>query len=209
MLAFGAPILGSAACASRARRLESLPDFVTLIQRIAPSVVAVADAKQTIGSGFAVARHLVLTAAHVAENVGAQATLTSSAGRQPVRVIAIKKDDDIALLEVRQPLPPLTLAAAAPRVGEWIVVMGNPFGAGMVATAGIVSAAPGAITANPELARKIQINAAVNPGNSVGPVVNLAGAVVGATTTRVAAGQGIAFVTTAAAVRSFLATRGK
>jgi len=209
LLTLGIPLLGSAACSVRSRRLSELPDFVALVQRVAPSVVAVGTAGQTLGSGFAVAPDLVLTAAHVAQSLGAQATVTSSAGRQPVRVVGIRKDDDIALLEVKQSLPPLTLAAAVPRVGEWIVVMGNPFGAGMVATAGIVSAAPGAITANPELARRIQINAAVNPGNSGGPVVNLAGEVVGATTTLVAAGQGIAFATAASAVRSFLATRGK
>ena len=208
LLVVGVPGLASAACAARARA-GLQPDFVRVIDRVAPSVVGVGDGKQTLGSGFAVAPYLVVTAAHLAENVGAQAAITSSTGRQPVQVVALRKDDDLALLEVKQPLPALTLAATLPRVGEWILVLGNPFGAGMVATAGIVSAAPGAIAANPELARRIQINAAVNPGNSGGPVVNLAGDVVGATTTLVAAGQGIAFATSAAAVRSLLETRRK
>jgi serine protease Do len=79
----------------------------------------------------------------------------------------------------------------------------------MTATAGIVSASPGAIAATPELARRIQINASVNPGNSGGPVVNLAGEVVGATTSLVAGGQGIAFATSAAVLRAFLATTRK
>ena len=205
----GLPMLGSFACAARARQLSSLPDFVALIDRVAPSVVAVGDAKQTLGSGFAVAPGLVITAAHVAAAIGAQAVVISPAGRQPARVLGMRQDDDIALLEVGKPLPPLGLAAAPPKVGEWIVVVGNPFGAGMMATAGIVSAAPGAISANPELARRIQLNAAVNPGNSGGPVVNLAGEVVGATTSLVAGGQGIAFATSAAVLRTFLATRGK
>ena len=203
----GIPILGAAACAARTARQTALPDFVALIERIGPSVVAVGEANQTLGSGFAVAADLVVTAAHVAKAIGAQAVVTSSTGRQPARVVATRQEDDLALLEVGTPLKPLTLAAALPKVGEWIVVVGNPFGGGTTATAGIVSAAPGAIAANPELARRIQINAAVNPGNSGGPVVNLAGEVVGATTTLVAAGQGIAFATSAAAVRSFLATR--
>ncbi len=210
LLAAGVPVLGGAACgAARASRQNSLPDFVALIERIAPSVVAVGDATQTLGSGFAVAAGLVVTAAHVAQAISANPVVRSSAGRQPARVVATSQDDDIALLEIGQPLPALALAVALPRVGEWIVVVGNPFGSGMTATAGIVSAAPGAISATPELARRIQINAAVNPGNSGGPVVNLAGEVVGATTSLVAGGQGIAFATSAAALRSFLALRGK
>lgn len=208
LLVVGVPGLASAACAARARA-GLQPDFVRVIERVAPSVVGVGDGKQTLGSGFAVAPDLVVTAAHLAENVGVRATITSLTGRQSVQVVALRKDDDLALLEVKQPLPALTLAATLPRVGEWILVLGNPFGAGMVATAGIVSAAPGAIAANPELARRIQINAAVNPGNSGGPVVNLAGEVVGATTTLVAGGQGIAFATSAAAVRSLLEARRK
>ena len=208
LLAAGVPILGSAACAARTR-LSSLPDFAALVERVAPSVVAVGDANQTLGSGFAVAPGLVVTAAHVAQALGAQPVVISSKGRQPARVVASHQDDDMALLEVGQALPPLPLAAAPPRVGEWIVVVGNPFGGGMTATAGIVSAAPGAIKATPELARRIQINAAVNPGNSGGPVVNLSGEVVGATTSLVAGGQGIAFATSAAVLRAFLVDRGK
>lgn len=209
MLAAGVPLAGSAACASRAPRLSALPDFVALVERVTPSVVAVGDGSQTLGSGFAVTEKLVVTAAHVAQALGSQPSILTTAGRQPVRVVATRPDDDIALLEVSKTLPPLPLAGSPPKVGEWIVVVGNPFGGATTATAGIVSAAPGAITANPELARRIQINAAVNPGNSGGPVINLAGEVIGATTSLVAAGQGIAFATSAAVVRAFLDNRGK
>jgi S1-C subfamily serine protease len=208
LLMLAVPAIGSGACAVRAQRQSSLPDFVALVERAAPSVVAVGEAKQTLGSGFAVAADLVVTAAHVAQAVK-QLVVTSPGGAQPARVLGARTDDDVALLEVGTPLKPLPLAAALPRVGEWIVVVGNPFGGGMTATAGIVSAAPGAIAANPELARRIQINASVNPGNSGGPVINLAGEVVGATTSLVAGGQGIAFATSAAVIRAFLATRGK
>jgi S1-C subfamily serine protease len=211
-IAAGVPFLALPALPARAaqtRQTSALPDFVALIERVAPSIVAVGEATQTVGSGFAVAPHLVITAAHVATMIGANAVVTSAAGRQPARVVATHKDDDIALLEIEKPLPALPLAAGPSKVGEWIVVIGNPFGAGMVATVGIVSAAPGAITATAELSRRIQINASVNPGNSGGPVVNLAGEVVGATTSLVAGGQGIAFATSAAALRSFLAAPRK
>jgi serine protease Do len=209
----GVPCLASpwtaAVRAAQTRQPGVVPDFVALIERVAPSIVAVGEAKQTIGSGFAVAPNLVITAAHVVTAIGADAAVTSSAGRQPARIVATDKDDDIALLEIDKPLPVLPLASAPPKVGEWIVVVGNPFGAGMVATAGIVSAGPGAITATAELSRRIQINASVNPGNSGGPVVNLAGEVVGSTTSLVAGGQGIAFAVSAATLRAFLATSRK
>ena len=202
MLTAGVPLVGSAGCASRAPRLSALPDFVALVERVTPSVVAVGDGSQTLGSGFAVADRLVVTAAHVAQALGAQAFVVTPAGRQPARVRATRPDDDIAILEVAKALPPLALASAPPKVGEWIIVVGNPFGGGTTATAGIVSAAPGTISGNPELARRIQINASVNPGNSGGPVINLAGEVIGATTSLVASGQGIAFATAASVVRS-------
>jgi serine protease Do len=115
----------------------------------------------------------------------------------------------VALLEVSQALTPLVLATTAPRVGEWIVVLGNPIGGGTTATTGIVSAAPGAISATPELVRRLQIDASVNPGNSGGPVCNLRGEVIGSTTSLVSGAQGIAFATPASALRAFLASFGK
>ena len=202
------PVLGAAGCASRSTRAP-LPDLVTLIERLTPSVVAVGDGKQALGSGFAVAPTLVITAAHVAEAAGKAVFVTSSTGRQSARVLGSRVEDDVALLEVSQALRPLTLAMAPSKVGESIVVIGNPFGSGMTATAGIVSAAPGAISATPELVRRLQIDAAVNPGNSGGPVCNLRGEVIGSTTSLVANGQGIAFATPASALRAFLTSLGK
>ncbi len=209
LLSLAIPALSAAACASRTTQVAQLPELVTLIDRVRPSVVAVGDGKQALGSGFAVAPTLVITAAHVAEAAGKSVVVTSSAGRQSARVLGSRAEDDIALLEVGQMLPPLTLATTPSKVGEWIVVIGNPFGSGMTATAGIVSAAPGAISATPELVRRLQIDAAVNPGNSGGPVCNLRGEVIGSTTSLVANGQGIAFATPASALRAFIASLGK
>lgn len=207
MLALGVPVLGSTACATvSAPASASLPDFVSLVERVSPSVVAIGDSTQTLASGFAVGETLVVTAAHAVQTLGSGAVVTSARGRHAARLVGTREQDDLALLEIGASLPPLSLATMLPRVGEWVVVIGNPFGAGMTVTAGIVSAAPGAITATPELARRIQINASVNPGNSGGPVCNLRGEVIGATTTLVAGGQGIAFATSALAVRDFLAT---
>ena len=206
LLGLSVPVLGTAACAARS---AAGPNFVPLVARVSPSVVAIGSGAQTIGSGFVVRPNLVVTAAHVAQAAGAGPVVTSQTGKQTARVLGTREEDDLAVLELVQVLTPLKLATDPPRVGEWIVVMGNPFGAGTTATAGIVSAAPGAITATAQLARQIQINASVNPGNSGGPVCNLNGEVVGATTTLVAAGQGIAFATSAARINAFLTSLGK
>jgi serine protease Do len=205
MLILGLPAAGWAGCAGRGSGAPGAPpDFVALIARVSPSVVAIGDGKQALGSGFAVAPDLVVTAAHVVKVAGESLTVTSPRGPQPGRIAGLQEDADIAVVSVAQALAPLPLAAAVPQVGEWIVVVGNPFGAGTTATVGIISAAPGAIAASPELARQLQINASVNPGNSGGPVCNLRGEVVGATTTLVANAQGVAFATPAATLRSFL-----
>jgi serine protease Do len=180
------------------------PDFSALIERIAPAVVAIAGAKATVGSGF-VTRGGVVTAAHVVRGAGSPVAVVSGGERRAARVLATDQARDLALLEVPgyTAAATLPLATAPPRVGEWIVVLGNPFGAGLVATAGIVSATPGAIT-TPAFVEKVQINAAVNPGNSGGPICNLRGEVVAVASSLVPGGQGIAFATPAAAVERLL-----
>ena len=186
------------------------PDFSAWIERIAPAVVAIAGVKTTVGSGFLTRGGVVVTAAHVVQGAGTPITVRLAAGRQPARVIATDQARDLALLEIQGQAPAtvLPLATAPPKVGEWIVVLGNPFGAGLVATAGIVSGAPGAI-ATPAFVEKMQINAAVNPGNSGGPVCNLRGEVVAVASSLVPGGQGIAFATPAAAVDRLLVSTGR
>ncbi len=74
----------------------------------------------------------------------------------------------------------LDFADAAPRVGDWVLAVGNPFGLGGTVTAGIVSASGRDIGSGPY--DFLQIDAAVNKGNSGGPSVNLDGKVVGVNT---------------------------
>ncbi len=96
-------------------------------------------------------------------------------------IIGTDERTDLALLKIepKKPLPTVKFAEKTPRVGDWVLAVGNPFGLGGTVTAGIVSA----------LARNIggpydymQIDAAVNHGNSGGPAFNLEGDVVGVNT---------------------------
>jgi serine protease Do len=73
------------------------------------------------------------------------------------------------------------LATAAPRVGDWVVAIGNPFGLGGTVTSGIVSARGRDIGAGP-YDDFLQIDAPINRGNSGGPTFNLRGEVVGVNT---------------------------
>ena len=184
------------------------PDFVALVKRVQPAVVAIAGPADTIGSGYIDATGVVVTAAHVAH--AAQTLFVRMAsGRIPVKMLAADDRDDLAILAAPSPIRgggTLSTSVTPPEVGEWIVVLGNPFGAGISATVGIVSALPGSITATEALAARLQINAAVNPGNSGGPVCNVRGEVIGVASSLTPGGQGLAFATPAAAIRRLLST---
>jgi serine protease Do len=121
----------------------------------------------------------------------------------------LKRSDvhDLALLEFDRPagVPGLELAAAAPRVGQWVVAAGNPFGLGPAASVGIIGATPGTLGREGPLAELIQTDAAINPGNSGGPLLNLHGEVVGVVSASASPGQGIGFAVPAAALRTLLA----
>jgi S1-C subfamily serine protease len=157
--------------APRARNLaaHSRISIALVRARGAVRVVAVGDGKQSLGSGFAVAADLVVTAAHVAR----PSAHSLSSRRRPAasRHASWRRSRTtmFALLEIGQPLPALSLAAALPKVGEWICRGGKSVRRRDDRDGGIVSAAPGAISATPQLARRIQINASVNPGNSGAP----------------------------------------
>ncbi len=191
------------------------PDFVDLIRRASPAVVGVGDQRGVVGTGFRlIDTRFVVTAAHLLRPAPASPDVFWEDRRWPARVVRVDTDSDLAILELSSdaPMPGLRLVspASAPATGTWIVVLGRPFGTLTTATVGIVSATPGTIVAAPRLMERIQINAAVNPGNSGGPVVNLQGEVVGVASALLPAGQGLAFATSAAAVKELLApTAGK
>jgi S1-C subfamily serine protease len=111
---------------------------------------------------------------------------------------------DIAVLRSRRFVAPRVFAFVdqLPPVGTPVFAVGNPFGAGITTTAGIVSALPRAIGRQ----HMLQTDAAINPGNSGGPLIDRAGHVVGVVTSRGAVGSGIGFVVPAPQVASLVAT---
>lgn len=186
------------------------PDITSLIERIAPSVVGVGDRQGISGSGFALqGAPLVATAAHVVVDLKAPLIVRTANAAIEARIALVEETSDLALIRVPQPVSVggqsgLRLAQAAPMAGQWVAVLGCPFGTSPTATIGIVSALPGAVLEPPQLARRLQLNAAVNPGNSGGPVVDLHGQVIGVANATVPGGYGLGFAVPAPELQALL-----
>ena len=197
--------LGIVACTAPHRG----PDLVRVIEKAAPAVVAIGDDRGLVGSGFRIeAPSIIITAGHLLSTQRGNAFVMWNERKWPVRVLRNEPDHDLAILEVdaSAPIPGLRLEDVehSPRVGEWIIVLGRPFGAGTTATVGIVSAAPGAVLEPAVLRDRIQLNAAINPGNSGGPVVNLHGRVIGIANATVPGGSGLGFAVPVGALKRLL-----
>ncbi|HWK65471.1 MAG TPA: Do family serine endopeptidase [Rhizobiaceae bacterium] len=137
------------------------------------------------GSGFFISEDgYLVTNNHVVEG-GSEFTIVTDAGKEiDAKLVGTDPRTDLAVLKVDSS-DKFTYVAFADdskvRVGDWVVAVGNPFGLGGTVTAGIVSASGRDIGAGP-YDDFIQIDAAVNRGNSGGPTFNLNGEVVGVNT---------------------------
>ena len=135
------------------------------------------------GSGFFISDDgYVVTNAHVVAD-GTAYTVTTSDGRE-LNAELIGKDErtDLALLKVDgSDFKYVTFSADHPKVGQWVLAVGNPFGLGGSVTAGIISANGRDIGSGP-YDDFLQIDAPVNRGNSGGPTFNVNGEVVGVNT---------------------------
>lgn len=140
---------------------------------------------QAVGSGFIIsADGYIVTNNHVVEDAAEVTVLLEDDTQLAVDVVGLDPRTDLALLKVREErndLPFVEFADAEARVGDWVVAVGNPFGLGGTVTAGIVSARGRDINAS-AYDDFLQIDAAVNRGNSGGPSFNVEGKVVGVNT---------------------------
>ncbi len=138
---------------------------------------------QAQGSGFFVsADGYIVTNNHVVEHASEVTVITDSGKTLTAKVIGSDPKTDIALLKAEgSDFPAVRFAAKPPRVGDWVIAVGNPFGLGGTVTAGIVSARGRDIGSGP-YDDFIQIDAPVNHGNSGGPAFNNDGEVVGVNT---------------------------
>ncbi len=139
---------------------------------------------QALGSGFVISEDgFIVTNNHVIDGADQVSVEFFSGKTLDATVVGTDKNTDIALLKVEsdEALPFVNFGDSdAMRVGDWVMAMGNPLGQGFSVSAGIVSARGRALSGNYD--DFIQTDAAINRGNSGGPLFNLDGQVVGVNT---------------------------
>ena len=136
------------------------------------------------GSGFFIsADGYAVTNNHVVDKAESVEVTTDDGKTHTAKVIGTDPRTDLALIKVEGggDFPYVRLSDQAPRIGDWVLAVGNPFGLGGTVTAGIVSARGRDIGAGP-YDDFIQIDAPVNKGNSGGPTFDVDGNVIGVNT---------------------------
>ncbi|HYA06464.1 MAG TPA: Do family serine endopeptidase [Xanthobacteraceae bacterium] len=161
------------------------------------------------GSGFFISNDgYAVTNNHVVQNADNVQVTTDDGKSYTAKVIGTDSRTDLALIKVDgKDFPYVKLADGNPRVGDWVLAVGNPFGLGGTVTAGIVSARGRDIGAGP-YDDFIQIDAPVNKGNSGGPTFDVDGNVIGVNTAIFSpsgGSVGIAFAIPADTVKSVIA----
>jgi serine protease Do len=162
------------------------------------------------GSGFFITPDgYAVTNNHVVDGADKVEVTTDDGKTYSAKVIGTDPRTDVALIKVagRTDFPFAKLSEAKPRIGDWVLAVGNPFGLGGTVTAGIVSAS-GRDIGNGPYDDFIQIDAPVNKGNSGGPAFNTEGEVMGVNTAIYSpsgGSVGIAFSIPASTVKTVIA----
>jgi serine protease Do len=166
---------------------------------IYPGPQAVGDG--SLGSGVVIDREgRVLTNDHVIAQAREIFVRSVDGTERPARVLGRAPELDIALLDVDgDPLVPVPLGESSSlRVGEWVVALGNPFGNEVVASAGVVTSVDGTASTPPGADGSpyrtfVVTDAAIHAGNSGGPLLDMAGRVVGISVATAPAGGRLGF----------------
>lgn len=136
-----------------------------------------------VGSGFIVSsKGYILTNEHVIEGASRITVGLQSGEKYRGTIVGIDEETDVAVVKIEAPhdLPTVTLGDSnAAQVGDWVLAMGSPFGLDQTVTAGIISKKERETPYFGNFQRFLQTDAAINRGNSGGPLVNMRGEVIG------------------------------
>jgi S1-C subfamily serine protease len=214
-----------------AQRLPSTPDDLLLdaysravidaVELVAPAVVSVDVRKRGVnqgrrspaqagtGSGFVFAADgLILTNSHVVDDSTEIDVLLPDGREHRADLVGQDPDTDVAVLKITaSDLSAVSFGQSQSlRPGQLVIAIGNPYGFQHSVSVGVVSALGRTLRARSGrlIDQVIQTDAALNPGNSGGPLVTSAGQVVGVNTAIIAGGQGLSFAVPISTVISVL-----
>jgi len=182
---------------------QLLPDFVSVIAKVKPSVVAINTevpgfsiftgefTQEGAGSGWIIDEDgYIVTNNHVVKGAVSITVTLDDGSTFPAETVRTDPLTDLAVVRIdAQDLPAADIGDSSKlRVGNWLVAIGNSLGLGISATKGIVSSLGVSVSVAPgqTLYDLIQTDAAINPGNSGGPLVNMAGEVIGINSVKIA-----------------------
>ena len=203
--------MGAAPSAAMAGLSPDEENTIAIFRRLAPGVVyittvfahegpAAPATRRGVGSGFIVSREgLILTNAHVVEGSDEILVTIAGEGRRKGRVVGLDAATDVAVLKIENPPPDLTVvplgSSASLQIGQKVLAIGNPFGLSQTLTVGVVSGLDRLLPTTRETiaGHVIQTDAAINVGNSGGPLLTSDGEAVGVNTALIQGAQSIAF----------------
>lgn len=195
-------------------KLEESSTIIEAAKKVAPAVVSITTTSKIEdffgqiqeeeggGTGFIVTNDgLILTNKHVAQAGESLSVLTADEKTFQAKVVALDPTNDLAILKIdANGLPVVDLGDSDDlQIGQWVIAIGNALGQFQnTVTAGVISARERQLVAGgggqqEQLNNLLQTDAAINAGNSGGPLINLAGQVVGINTAIAANAQSIGF----------------